>query len=175
MEHKPFKDFKKDLTERGFLFSTRDYMSKDWGDDLTPNQSLLGHHPDGVLVYANSFTGKVNAGELYFEVAVSKKTCDMHAFHGLRYSTLGMTKETLDEEIWLLSLDVRYNPFGTLEKYKALGRLVTPWVCKDRFLWFVDPDQSPGHQYSKDFDYDKVTKDRIESGGSPDLRKLIGR
>lgn len=158
-------EFKQLITNKGFIPA----LEYDVQHDIYIDEFIIYYHPNkGLIICADSYFNKkvINSGTLYGEIQAHSKEDQDIIWKWISSGGLKDPKRLIYET----SHDIREGLFSKLDVLESAGSWVTPWVNKDRFLWFVDytDKQVPG------YDYIKITEDKIAK--CPDeFQKIIGR
>lgn len=144
-------DFKKKLIDYGFKVG----LSYDLPYEDIIEEAIIYYHPEkGLILWSQSFSNRTSVceGTCYGKIKARQQGVTHNIFKWM--STGGFE----DSFICATSFDVREGMFHRIKQMEKDGDFLSQWTDKDRFLWFVDWNESKIEGY----DYKKISLDKLK-------------
>lgn len=126
----PWWHFLRIIEEEGFIIESHTpYFHK---SRLRQLHTLVAVHPDGILLLANSYAWEggqeiVNSAGMYYNIVF---TSDDDYYKFVSSGGFRSIDESEDEFVWVGSHDVREGFRFSLDRLRATGEFLNPWVEK---------------------------------------------
>lgn len=151
-------DYIANVSEFGF----REVYSEEFSDEKDDIRHFkIFWHDWGILLYFDTYIGKINGGDLAFNWNPSDELSHSDIV-GLRLS--GTVHLEGDKNIWVGKFDCRESVRFRLNQMHDKGEFVKPWI-KRPFLWLLNGMEERGKYDRKAINSEKISKlpDDIQS------------